>query len=439
MMNASSTALSGSRPLDKLIRSGADFSADLGDFGKSVTTNRNDKSRKYQIEDYLMRRILIAWKRVVRDTRYWHLTAKAAEVPDFIIKTDSRDPFGVEVVQATFAKAEENNTNRSRAFAELEETRGPRYVAGLLWDESFVGTVDEWKSEEALKSSLGAMGGTVGLWAEEQAGRLLAEALHKKINHYNDKPDLLARFQGRCDLLIGLAEVGAVVGKRVYKEENQEKEEEIIKLSFPSQANHEKILNFFLENACIKDRSSIAPLRFVHIIIRDHVYLDVFGTAQHVDAQNDYNIDAVHWAGNQLRLHLGSLADEMDLEGLLQLVAGVASHERRSRNSCLRVLFMHLLKWQFQPARRSPSWRATIANCRGELEDLFAESPSLAVVAGDTVKAEVIDTIYDRARRQASAETGLPLTRFPETCPYTIAEVLNMAWLPGASRPDSHG
>ncbi|KJU85436.1 protein containing DUF29 [Candidatus Magnetobacterium bavaricum] len=38
---------------------------------------------------------------------------------------------------------------------------------------------------------------------------------------------------------------------------------------------------------------------------------------------------------------------------------------------------MHLLKWQYQPNRRSESWRATIDNQRTDIELLLADSPSL--------------------------------------------------------------
>jgi hypothetical protein len=51
--------------------------------------------------------------------------------------------------------------------------------------------------------------------------------------------------------------------------------------------------------------------------------------------------------------------------------------EKRALASHLRVLLLHLLKWQEQPARRGPSWRRSIRNARQEIEEIVAESPSL--------------------------------------------------------------
>jgi hypothetical protein len=38
---------------------------------------------------------------------------------------------------------------------------------------------------------------------------------------------------------------------------------------------------------------------------------------------------------------------------------------------------MHLLKWEFQPQRRSHSWAGMIRRERGEIADHLAENPGL--------------------------------------------------------------
>jgi hypothetical protein len=82
------------------------------------------------------------------------------------------------------------------------------------------------------------------------------------------------------------------------------------------------------------------------------------------------------------------------------------------------VLLTHLLKWEYQPERRSGSWKNTIRNQRWELAD---------DVEGGTLRAHALDqlaTAYERARLQAEAETDLPLATFPETCPWTLDEAV---------------
>ena len=45
---------------------------------------------------------------------------------------------------------------------------------------------------------------------------------------------------------------------------------------------------------------------------------------------------------------------------------------------------------------------------------------------------EVVDEEYVPARLKAADETGLPLTALPEVCPYTIEQILDATFLPGA-------
>jgi hypothetical protein len=61
----------------------------------------------------------------------------------------------------------------------------------------------------------------------------------------------------------------------------------------------------------------------------------------------------------------------------------------------------HIVKWQSQPARRSRSWLATIANARYELENLLEFEPSLKRF----VPALLVE-LFPRAKRIAERERG---------------------------------
>jgi len=90
------------------------------------------------------------------------------------------------------------------------------------------------------------------------------------------------------------------------------------------------------------------------------------------------------------------------------------------------VLTRHLLKWQFQPAARSGSWRGSIRTQRGRILRLLKQSPSLRQhVASEAAEG------YARAAATAADETGLPLDQFPSTCPYSTEELLDEAFFPG--------
>jgi Domain of unknown function DUF29 len=95
---------------------------------------------------------------------------------------------------------------------------------------------------------------------------------------------------------------------------------------------------------------------------------------------------------------------------------------------------MHLLKWQYQPNRRiypetsnlwnQNSWANKILEQRDSIEDLLADSPSLR-----NYLSEVLDS-YKKARDNASQETGIELSKFPDSCPYSETQILSKNFWP---------
>jgi hypothetical protein len=102
--------------------------------------------------------------------------------------------------------------------------------------------------------------------------------------------------------------------------------------------------------------------------------------------------------------------------------------ERRGIASQLTRLLVHLLKWRHQPERRSDSWRDSIADARLQIQLALEDSPSLR-----PYPAEQLDTCYRKARRAAAQQTGLAPGRFPDSCPFMLADVLSEDWLPEAA------
>lgn len=95
--------------------------------------------------------------------------------------------------------------------------------------------------------------------------------------------------------------------------------------------------------------------------------------------------------------------------------------EKNAVLSDLRVLLLHLLKWQYQP-RRTSSWINTIYTQRDELD--------LRLTA--TLKRyleENFKLTYAKARRSAARET-MPLEIFPLQCPFSVTSVLDENFFP---------
>jgi hypothetical protein len=84
-----------------------------------------------------------------------------------------------------------------------------------------------------------------------------------------------------------------------------------------------------------------------------------------------------------------------------------------------------LLKWQYQPEKRSGRWRSSIRNARIAIAERLEESPSLK-----SYPETVLLQCYRTARANAADETGLPLATFPETPPFSLEEILSEEFLP---------
>src|SRR5207237_10323477 len=111
-----------------------------------------------------------------------------------------------------------------------------------------------------------------------------------------------------------------------------------------------------------------------------------------------YEVDETAWLEATADLIRQGRFGEIERETLAEYLTDMAKRDRREVFSRLVVLLSHLLKWEYQPDRRSGSWRGTILEQQRELRQLL-ESGSLRNHA-TTVLADA----YADARKQAAAE-----------------------------------
>ena len=140
-----------------------------------------------------------------------------------------------------------------------------------------------------------------------------------------------------------------------------------------------------------------------------------------------YETDVVAWANEQAALIRAGRFDQLDLTHIAEEIEDVGKSEQRELASRMAVLLMHLLKWQFQPDKRTNSWTATIKTQRRLLVRRIQKTPSLAPMLTDT---EWIDEMWVDATSAAEKETGIDIGAFPEICPWTLSDVLTEGWLP---------
>lgn len=138
-----------------------------------------------------------------------------------------------------------------------------------------------------------------------------------------------------------------------------------------------------------------------------------------------YEHDFHAWTQAQAALLKAGRLNEIDLDNLIEEIESMGASQRRELYSRLRVLVLHLLKWKYQPQARSSGWRGTIRTQRYEISLLLEQSPSLKNLVLDA-----LTRAYPNARVVAADESGLPLSVFPETCPFTPEQISDEGYWP---------
>ena len=138
-----------------------------------------------------------------------------------------------------------------------------------------------------------------------------------------------------------------------------------------------------------------------------------------------YETDYLKWIETTVEKLREQDYSNIDWENLIEEFEDIERSERRSLESNLVVILLHLLKWQYQPELRSGSWKGSIAEHRRRIRKALKDSPSLKPYL-----EEIFAECYLDAIEQASAETGLPEATFPQLCPYTSTEALDSNFMP---------
>jgi hypothetical protein len=131
-----------------------------------------------------------------------------------------------------------------------------------------------------------------------------------------------------------------------------------------------------------------------------------------------YEADETAWLEAMSEMIRAGRLEELDYAHLMEYLADMARRDKREVLSRLASLIAHLLKWEYQPDRRSGGWRATIEEQRQQLEELF-ESAVLRVHAQDN-----LEKAYDKGVKLAAADTNLPKSTFPPENPFSLDTLL---------------
>jgi len=130
--------------------------------------------------------------------------------------------------------------------------------------------------------------------------------------------------------------------------------------------------------------------------------------------------DFFKWTRKQAACLKKQEFSNLDIENLIEEIESLGRSERRTLESYLEVMLMHMLKVKSQPQRHSKSWDLSIKNSRQKFKKVLKQSPSLK-----SKFAEILKDAYASARLDAALETGLDEKVFPINCPWTMDQILS--------------
>src|SRR5713101_7750694 len=132
----------------------------------------------------------------------------------------------------------------------------------------------------------------------------------------------------------------------------------------------------------------------------------------------DYNRDFYSWLMEQARHVRDGRWDAVNRENLAEEIESLGREQFNKLESALRVLMLHMLKWDHQPDGRDRSWWASISEQRLRLNHVLDDNPGLRPRVD-----EAVARAYGRARLRAIKETDVEKERFPESCPYSWNDI----------------
>jgi hypothetical protein len=129
-----------------------------------------------------------------------------------------------------------------------------------------------------------------------------------------------------------------------------------------------------------------------------------------------YERDFYTWSLEQARLVREGRWDAVDRDNVAEEIESLGREQFNKLASALRVLMLHMLKWDHQPRLRSRSWVLSIEAQRLELADIIADNPGL--------RPRIPEAIA-RGYRKARLEAARDKSEFPTTCPYGWDDIVS--------------
>ncbi len=141
-----------------------------------------------------------------------------------------------------------------------------------------------------------------------------------------------------------------------------------------------------------------------------------------------YEEDFLLWIEKTIKLLSDRTLEDLDYENLIEELATVGRSEKRTVESLIKQILIHLLLYQYWTAehdRNAHHWKGEILSFRDQLQsDLDSKT-----LYNHSMNS--LDKLYKSAVKLATIKSNLK--SLPSQCPYTFAQILDENWLPPIS------
>ena len=143
------------------------------------------------------------------------------------------------------------------------------------------------------------------------------------------------------------------------------------------------------------------------------------------DLKTLYEIDDSLWLEKTIELLKAKKFNALDLDNLIEELEDLGNEKKFRVASFLQQIIRHCLLLQFWTSEREYNqahWRSEIINFKDELNTYLTTNLR-------NYLEHNLATIYEKALRYLRQKTDNKVN-FPDTCPYSLEELLAPNWLP---------
>ena len=135
------------------------------------------------------------------------------------------------------------------------------------------------------------------------------------------------------------------------------------------------------------------------------------------EQRHGYKHDPAAWSATQADALRRHAYNELDLENIADEIEQLGLSDKHEIYSRLVVVVSHMLKWQFQPTQRSPSWRASIREGRYRIARLIRVLPLAGKLPSPMPRRSVRRSSRPRRGRNWNSKSAPPMPVADRTSP----------------------